>query len=202
MSRLPIRVVKIGASLLERPKLPEQLRAWLASQHPAVHILLSGSGELADAILNWDSRFQLGESTCHWLCIETLSISAQVLQQILPEFSLVRSFHELRERAAAAVSPAVFVFDVQQFLREVEPQLPPESLPHTWEVRTDSIAARLVEVLDADELVILKSWPCPDPSEISISDFNSLRKDNFVDEYFPKFAGRIRKLMFWQLPPN
>ena len=203
MTRLPIRVVKVGCSLFERRQLPErlpdQLRAWLKAQPPANQILLAGGGALADSIRTWDERFQLEEANSHWLCIEALSITAQVLQHALPEFPLVRDFQELRERVTATDSPAVFVFDVQQFLRKVEPNLPPESLPHSWKVTTDSIAARLSEVLEADELVLLKSKWCPDLRETPKPDFAALATDNFVDEYFPTIAPRLKLVTLTQL---
>ncbi len=198
MSKLPLRVVKVGCSLFERRQLAEQLRAWLRAQSPAIHVLFAGGGELADAIRTWDERFQIGEANCHWLCIEALSITAQVLQQASRGFPLLRDFSELQRRIGGHrqfCEPESIVFDVRQFLSEVESSSPPIALPHRWQVTTDSIAARLAEVLGADELVLLKSRPCPAEQ----SDFAMLAEQGFVDDYFPQIAPRIAHVRLCQL---
>ena len=46
---------------------------------------------------------------------------------------------------------------VESFLRREEPVLPGVRLPIGWHVTSDSIAARLAEVCQAQELVLLKS---------------------------------------------
>lgn len=198
MSALPLRIVKVGCSLFERRQLPDQLQAWLQSQSPAIHVLLAGGGELADSIRTWDQRFQLGEANSHWLCIEALGITAEVLQKVLCDVPLLRNFDVLRRcisKLHLSGESAVIVFDARQFLRVFEHSKPPQPLPHTWQVTTDSIAARLAEVLAADELVLLKSRPCPEEQ----SDFAALAELGLVDEYFPQIAPRVRRVRLCRL---
>jgi aspartokinase-like uncharacterized kinase len=198
MNNLPVRIVKVGCSLFERRQLPAQLQAWIQAQPPAIHILLAGGGELADSIRSWDQRFDLGEVESHWLCIKALGITAQVLQKMLPDFPLLREYTALQQHIAelqTQARPAAIIFDVRQFLREVEPTAPPQPLPHAWHVTTDSIAARLAEMLAADELVLLKSRPCPEEQ----SDFALLEAQGFVDEYFPQVARRVTRVTLCQL---
>lgn len=201
MSALPVRVVKVGCSLFERPQLCADLRQWLGGQPPAVHILVTGAGGLADTIRNWQPRFGASDAHCHWLCIDLLSITVSLLQQGLPEFPLLTHFADLRFAVAAAKDAEqsnTLIFDVQSFLGDIEPTLPPEPLPHNWDVSSDSIAARLAEAIDADELVLLKARPCPDEQ----TDFAALCADRYVDEYFPRIAPRVRKIRLVQLPPR
>ena len=198
MSVLPVRIVKVGCSLFERRLLPEQLRFWLQAQTPAIHVLLAGAGELAESIRTWHERFQLSEANSHWICIETLGITAQVLQHMLPEVPLLHEFDGLRRRISELQSlgqSAALVFDVRQFLHEVEPTAPPQPLPHGWQVTTDSIAARLAELLMADELVLLKSRPCPEVQ----NDFAALVEQGYVDDYFPQIASRLKHVTLSQL---
>lgn len=198
MNILPLRIIKVGCSLFERRQLPTQLRAWLKTQPPAIHILLAGGGELADSIRTWDQRFDLGEAESHWLCIEALGITAQVLQKMLSEFPLLREYTELQQRIAelhTLTQPTAIVFDAGQFLREVEPTALPQPLPHGWQVTTDSIAARLAEVLAVDELVLLKSRPCPEEQ----SDLELLAAQGYVDEYFPQVARGVKRVTLCQL---
>lgn len=193
MTPLPIRVVKVGGSLFQRRQLPDQLRAWLSSQPPAFHILIAGGGDLTDVIRNWDNRFQLGESNSHWLCVEALSIAAGALALAL-SCPLARDYQQLHDLNPHCELPVVF--DVQQFLRDIEPNLPSEPLPHLWEVTTDSIAARLAEVLNADELILLKARPCP--TELA-RDFAALAAEGYVDDYFPTIAPRLKRVTLVQL---
>jgi aspartokinase-like uncharacterized kinase len=198
MSELPVRIVKVGCSLFERRQLPEQLHAWLQAQTPAVHVLLAGAGELAESIRTWHARFQSSEENSHWLCIEALGITAQVLQQMLSDVPLLSDYDGLRCRISELQSlgqSAALVFDVRQFLRDVEPTTPPQTLPHGWHVTTDSIAARLAEVLAADELVLLKSRPCPEEQ----GDFAALVEQGYVDDYFPQIAARLKHVTLSQL---
>jgi aspartokinase-like uncharacterized kinase len=188
MSPLPVRVVKVGCSLFERPDLRSQLNSWLAEQPPANHLFIAGAGELADSIKNWDARFQLSEAESHWLCIRALSITAKVLSHV-HSAPLLHDWNELPGTASVAV------LDVWNFLREVEPHAPPEPLPHTWQVTTDSIAARVAEVLGADELVLLKARVAPAAEE----DFAALAECGYVDEYFPIIAPRVKRVRFARL---
>lgn len=198
MSGLPICVVKVGCSLFERPQLPADLKHWLRQQPPALHILVTGAGELAETVRTWQPRFDLSDADSHWLCIDLLSITAKILQHGLCEFPLLTSFAKLQSTIASAQEPATLIFDVQPFLRDMEPTLPPEPLPHNWDVSSDSIAARLAEVINADELILLKSKPCPDDQ----SDFVALSEDRYVDHYFPQIAPRVCKIRLCHLPPG
>ena len=64
--------------------------------------------------------------------------------------------------------------------------MPGDSLPQTWEVSSDSIAARVAEVLSAEELVLGKST-----SISAESDWQQRADEGFVDQYFPEIATRI-----------
>lgn len=151
MSGQQVRVVKVGGSLLRWPDLPAALRSWLSHQSPAVHVLVAGGGEFADAIRLADATHGLGEEAAHWLCVDALSLTARLLSLLVNA--------EVVSRAAdvPASAPAVCVFDPGPFLRAVEPLLDLTPLPPSWAATSDSIAARIAEYLAADELVLLKS---------------------------------------------
>lgn len=204
MSAVPICVVKVGCSLFERPQLPSDLLHWLRQQPPALHILLTGAGELAETIHNWQPHFRLSDAASHWLCIDLLSVTAKILHQGLSDFALLTTFAELQAAIVNAndtQQSSTIIFDVQQFLRETEPTLPSEPLPHNWDVSSDSIAARLAEVIAADELILLKSKACPEDHCGEQTDFTALVAGHYVDHYFPTLVPRVRKIRLCQLPP-
>jgi hypothetical protein len=92
----------------------------------------------------------------------------------------VSRFDELKETIAAG---RLVLFEPEQFLREVEPKLVSRPLPHTWDVTSDSIAARLAAVLQACELVLLKST-LPQPG----TEIDRAAAEGYVDRYFPVAA--------------
>ena len=195
MSPLPVRVVKVGCSMFERPDLQSQLFAWVAAQPRALHLFIAGGGELADSIKNWDSRFQIGEANSHWMCIRALGITARTLTHILDGSSLLGDWDSVHGWIAAAQRESAAVLDVWEFLRKIEPSAPPEPLPQNWQVTTDSIAARVAEVLGADELILLKARTAP----VAEDDFAALADCGYVDEYFPRIARRLKRITFARL---
>ena len=168
----PVRVVKVGGSLLAWKDLPAALARWLAQQSPAVHVLIAGGGEFAEAIRRADATYGLGEEPAHWLCVDVLSVTARLLGAIMNDI-VVTHAQEL-----PSLAPGICVFDPSPFLRNLEPLQFSESLPHTWAVTSDSIAARIAESLVASELVLLKS--CLPAAGAG-----------YVDDYFPVAAARL-----------
>lgn len=185
-----VRVVKVGGSLLEFPGLAQALRQWLELQPPAPTVLIAGGGKFADVIRDADVRFRLGEEAAHWLCIDALGVTARLLARLLPEAPLeCGGLASLAERlnlvpSGDGAAPLV-VFDLTQFLRNEEP-IRPHPIPHSWSVTSDSLAARLAEVLAANELVLLKS-----ASGTSHGSPNAASEAGFVDAHFPRASERL-----------
>lgn len=188
MPELGVRVVKVGGSLFTLPELGPRLQHWLNQQTPAQHVLLAGGGGWADAVREADARFQLGQQTAHALCVETLRVSARLLAALLPESPLTIRLPRLRQRVKREPRGS-WVFCPYHFLTRWEPRHHPQPLPATWDVTSDSISARLAEVLEAGELVLLKS--CDPPVEPHAG--------GYLDPYFAKAAAnlaRVRQVNF------
>ncbi|QEG35549.1 amino acid kinase family protein [Bythopirellula goksoeyrii] len=177
MSDLSIRVVKVGGSLFELPELGKRITTWLKIQSPAYNLLVAGGGKLVDEI----RMQQLDERTAHWQCIEILEKTAISLASKLPGVSIVDlppGFKESQPNCATVFSPS-------RWLREVEPNLPGTRLRESWEVTSDSIAARLTICFHRAELVLLKSADAP------CLDFTKLAECRYVDRMFPEFAQEL-----------
>jgi aspartokinase-like uncharacterized kinase len=185
--RVPIRVVKIGGSLLDWPPLPAALARWLHEQSPAAQVLLAGGGAMADIIRKADAQYEIGEAAAHWLCIEILSVSARLVAALLDApASLATSYADLQCRIAGC-PPAIHVFDSGELLRNHEQRLPGQTLPHDWSVTSDSIAARVATILRAEELVLLKSREPPANASL-----RELAASGYVDSFFPTIAGQMQ----------
>jgi len=183
----PLRIVKVGGSLFDWPELPQALCQWLAAQSPAHNVLIAGGGALADVIRRADATHRLGEPTAHQLCVELLGVTARILQSLIAERARLMTYGELLEAQYAHRLPNCLVLDARTFLTHQELSAPGMPLPHTWDVTSDSIAARIAEVLAADELVLLKSREPPQDSSLA-----ALAADDYVDRYFPAAANGFR----------
>ncbi len=191
----PLRVVKVGGSLLQWPLLETQLAGWLESQSDAANVLIAGGGALADAIRRADAADDLGEEQAHALCIEVLGVTGRGLVSLLAGRATLASWSEVASRQLAG--PAWVVLDVPAFMSAAESLDPQGALPHTWNVTSDSIAAWVACGLAAEELVLLKS--CEPPAGLTPTGdwpFSLLAAAGYVDRYFPtavaRFAGPVR----------
>lgn len=179
--RPSIRVIKVGGSLLNWSQLRITLEEWLQAQSSAANVLIAGGGHFTNSIWRASRTFSLSEEAAHWLCIDAMSLASRLLAKVVPNLELITQFDELRHRVELLASCRID-FDSNEFLRERESDLSGSVLARNWTVSSDSIAARLAEVLPADELVLLKS------SDPPTGDARALADQGYVDEFFPAFA--------------
>jgi aspartokinase-like uncharacterized kinase len=198
MTPVPLVVVKVGGSLLLWNELPQRLHAWLRRQPAAIHVLIAGAGPLGEFVRHADETFQLGQSRSHWLCIDTLSVSARLLSHVLGDMPVIESLGSLRKLSCShRNADAACVFDPRPFLHTDEVGAAGHVLPQTWDVTTDSIAARVAECLEADALVLLKS--CDPPPRATI---DSASLAGIVDRYFSRAAAPLARVLSVNLRGN
>jgi len=193
--RRSLRIVKVGGSLLDWPEFSTTLGQWLDAQSPACNVLIAGGGALADVIRHADATHGLGEEIAHELCVELLGVTARLLEALLAGRAPRTTFSDLQKQHTTDRMRVCSVLDARDFLAETESTAPLTSLPHTWDVTSDSIAAWVACALAADALVLLKSGEPPrDPSgQPSLS---ALATAGYVDRHFPTavalFPGTVR----------
>ncbi len=143
----PATIVKVGGSLYDLPDLGPRLSRWLDACSSPV-MLVPGGGSFAAAVRELDRIHQLGEERAHWLAIQAMSQAARFLATLLPRGELA-----LTLAACPAISRAgqIAVLDVASFCAA------DERLPHSWDVTSDAIAARIAQVSGARRLILLKS---------------------------------------------
>jgi aspartokinase-like uncharacterized kinase len=183
MNSIPRHVVKLGGSLLDWGDLVPRLRRWIAGREPAERLLLVGGGELADSIRRADRLHQLGEGVSHWLSVRTMAIYAEMLAAMLPEARWCASARELTRGTARA---GLVIVDPWIFLHDEEPGWSQTPLPASWDVTSDSIAARLASVLGAEELTLLKSELPAAGQTIA-----EAAEAGYVDRFFPQAAAGL-----------
>lgn len=167
-----VRVIKLGGSLLDLPDLASRLRRFIDSQSDSRTLLiLVGGGKIVDAVRHYDQIHSIDPTASHWLCVDLMHSTAQLLQALLPDWFLLAEPCELSSFVSAeteaivgsVVTRAAIVSPLSFYSRTLNAQ----SLPVGWQTTSDSISAYLATLLQADELILLKST---DESEIDSHD--------------------------------
>jgi len=184
------RVVKLGGSLLTMPDLAERFRAWLNVQPSAETLLIAGGGELADAVRETNRLRPLADSQAHWLCIRAMQLQTEMLAALLPEAEMLLSIAPLRD---SLPQTRLAIVDPWRFVHEEDQRLSATPLPESWDVTSDSIAARLAQLTGADEVVLLKSASAP------AADLQELGAAGFVDRFFMRAAIGVPQVRFVNL---
>jgi aspartokinase-like uncharacterized kinase len=183
-------VVKVGGSLLDWPLLPGRLSAYLASRRGDRLVLVVGGGRAADLVRDLDRAHGLGEDRAHALALHALDFTAQVLADLVPGLTVASRLEDLRATWDAGRLPVVAP---RPFLAQ-DDCLSSEPLPHTWDVTTDSIAARLAARLGASELVLLKSAAPPPGLDCAMA-----ARLGLVDPTFPATARALARVTYRNL---
>jgi aspartokinase-like uncharacterized kinase len=175
------RVIKLGGSLLDWPELAASFAHWLAGQSPTTNVLVVGGGRPVDVLRGIDCSQGLTDDQAHWLAIRVMSLAASRVAEMLPDAELTNSL----DAACSPRARGLSILDVEPFLREDAARL--DRLPASWDVTSDSIAARVAARIGAEELVLLKSTLPTGPV-----DQDALARSGYVDRYFPQAARSLR----------
>jgi hypothetical protein len=81
----------------------------------------------------------------------------------------------------------LLILDPGPFLHAIEPTAAGTHLPQSWDVTSDSIAARIADLLGSEEFVLFKS--CLPESQIAT--LEEAAAAGFVDRCFPTFAASL-----------
>ena len=167
-------VVKIGGSLLSRPGWPAAV-ADLLAETAGRRLVVVGGGPVVDGLRAIDAAAPQPAEAMHWLAIEAMGLTARVVAQAL--------------RLPLVTSPAGLpagVLDVPSWLRG------DTSLPGSWHVTSDSIAAAAAVATGAG-LLLVKSVPPPE------NDLSAAATAGWVDSHFPVVAVDLAHIA-WAAP--
>lgn len=155
-------VVKVGGSLYDHPALGPGLRAYLRTI-PGLKVLIPGGGAVANAVRALDRVHSLGDVAAHWIALRSLAVTADFLAHLV-------------DGLADVEVPDVYTFAAAD-------DHSPDALPHSWDVTSDSLAARMAKVRGASRLVLLKSVAIPPGTP-----WNVVAQHGGVDPHFPTLA--------------
>ena len=204
--------------MLDWPELMPRLCAWLGSQPPAETLFVVGGGMLVEAIREADQLRPLGDEAAHWQAIRAMTINAEMIRQklvevgqtfplglssgrrlsarspekdtadknVCPSDALCTSLLALRE---AAPTPRRLVIDPYPIIHDEDRVLMgDDALPASWDVTSDSIAARIAALSRASRLTLLKSALPPGGTIAAAT------AAGYVDRYFPQACRAIERV--------
>jgi aspartokinase-like uncharacterized kinase len=174
-------VVKVGGSLLDMPDFSERLQTYLQRHSGSRLLLLIGGGGAADWVRLMDRTHHLGNEISHDLALRSLDLTAHLVAALLPRSVVIEDVSDCDDLWARNQIP---ILSPRLFLQADD--LLPDPLPHTWDVTSDSIAARVAVRMGAEELVLLKSVTVR-----SSDDLGAMTKESVVDPNFTLDARRL-----------
>jgi 5-(aminomethyl)-3-furanmethanol phosphate kinase len=182
-----MRVVKVGGSLFDLPDLGARLKQLLNDQPT---LLVPGGGPTVDAVRAFDRLHRLSEQQSHWLALAVMRKNAVFIAECLN--CRIVEFPSLCFNTCVVLDPFAFCRWEAKITPHACP-FPPQSrrereekgLPNSWEVTSDSIAARAAALAGADELILLKSTDPPDEP------IDRWHRSGYVDPYFHRILAGI-----------
>ena len=174
-------VLKLGGSLANSGRLTACLAALAGSRGDV--IVVPGGGVFADAVRESQPRLGFSDRAAHHMALLAMEQYALVLVDRLPRLRPCRSLEEMR-LAGQACDPAIWL---PTTLALADP-----TIPQSWDVTADSLAAWLARRLGAERLILVKSVAAPRPFDV-----DALAKSGLVDMAFPSFLAGAGLALDW-----
>lgn len=167
-------VIKLGGSLLGSPELLKWLEV-LTRYGDGKIVIVPGGGIFADAVRESQKLSNSSDAVAHKMAVMAMDQYAVLMTGLNPALVTAESELEIAERGwqhrTVVWMPSKMV-------------CADETIPATWQVTSDSLAAWLASRLNAQQLILVKSQR-PKLEQISLE---RLIKDGMVDEHFGDFS--------------
>lgn len=179
-------VVKLGGSLLGSPALNGWLDALVRFGDGKV-VIVPGGGPFADAVRDAQVKTGVDDAVAHQMAVLAMDQYATLLGGLNPELVLASSELEIAEygwqHRAIVWKPSAMVLSDQ-------------SLPTTWDLTSDSLAAWVAEKLNAEHLLVVKSV-----QSAALLNAADLVANGVLDKCFTMYS-QGKKFKTWLLGPN
>ena len=169
-------VVKLGGSLCQSPTLPLWLKVLTRCARRGI-VIVPGGGPFADQIRNVHDHWRFDEGTAHLMAVLAMDQYGLMLTGLQSGLIPVRNDAEMGKALNAS---GVAVWIPSQMVLQAR------DLPKCWDMTSDSLAAWLANIRDAERLVLIKSID-PQPSNMAVA---SLAESGVVDLCFEKFVSQ------------
>jgi 5-(aminomethyl)-3-furanmethanol phosphate kinase len=167
-------VVKVGGSLLGSPELERWLGLFAKFSDGNI-VIVPGGGVFADAVRNAQKVSKISEACAHKLAVLAMDQFGLLLANMNPDLAVARTEMEIDERTWQ--HRCIVWLPSQMVLAD-------DSIPKSWDVTSDSIAAWLAGKINAQQLVLVKSVK-PEGAELSLK---MMSENGIVDNAFSDFV--------------
>ncbi|MEO8157325.1 MAG: hypothetical protein ABI648_05975 [Betaproteobacteria bacterium] len=171
---MKVCVVKLGGSLARSDELPKWLDV-VATAGAGQVVLVPGGGPWADEVRVAQAREGFDDGVAHRKALRAMEQYGNVLCRMRANFMAAHDVaaidEALRNAQVAVWMPYEMVFD-------------DVSIPQTWDVTSDSLAAWLARKIGAARLVLVKSVPVSDPGMRAVD----MANNGWVDACFDRFC--------------
>jgi 5-(aminomethyl)-3-furanmethanol phosphate kinase len=183
---MSVWVVKLGGSLANSELLPKWLEV-IATAGAGKVVLVPGGGRWADEVRAAQKREGFDDSVAHRKALRAMERYALVLAEIHSDF--IPAANEAEIRAVLSAGKVALWMPHDMVLAD-------PSIPETWDVTSDSLAAWLAGQLSAANLLLVKSLALDAPR----LDVEEWSRRGWVDSAFKEFSSgaRYRILMLGQ----
>jgi len=164
-------IVKLGGSLLGSPELKQWLEVF-AQHGDGKIVIVPGGGILADAVHESQVISGCSDAVAHQMAVMAMDQFGVLMSGLNPKLVTAESELEIAERGwqhrAIVWLPSKMV-------------CADDTIPTTWQVTSDSLAAWLASKLNAEHLILVKSERPQGVDQVSLE---RLTKDGYVDDHF------------------
>ncbi len=176
-------VVKLGGSLLVLPDLAERLHAVVKLLHLHQVLIIVGGGTAADEIRRLDERCGLSATQAHWDAIAAMTFNAKIVSRVCGCLPVVSNRFDAE---TAWQHHEAVLLDASAFLYAEQAQHS-RSLPESWSVTSDSIAAFVAMHWPSQQVVFCKSCDLISP------DIDQICQDGLLDAWFPNLLTSLQQ---------
>ncbi|MCA8998194.1 MAG: hypothetical protein KDA80_14445 [Planctomycetaceae bacterium] len=173
-------VIKLGGSLLDLPDVHDRLDRVIKQEKINAPLIVVGGGGLVDEIRRLDEIHDWPESLSHELALRAMSVTAHLFADSDSRFQLVHSIATANRSLGRRRYPVLDCSGAKWL----------STLPCSWDITSDSIAAYVTRKIAASRLLLMKSTELMNGS-VSLIQAASC---GLVDPFFPAIASELPRI--------
>ena len=167
-------VVKVGGSLAETGRLKTALAMIRAARRPVV--VVPGGGPFADGVRDLQAAMNFDDAVAHRLAMLAMHQMAELMVSLQDGLQVAQSLDEIADVVGRGQAPV---------WAPLLTMAKDATIPADWSATSDSLAARLAELLGGVRLVLLKSVDVEKEDSLE-----ELARRGVVDPAFPAIVTR------------
>lgn len=165
-----MKIIKLGGSLLSSGGLSACLTT-IIERYDKQIVIVAGGGSFADQVRQAQQDFQFNDYCAHAMALLAMQQTAWLIKGLEPRFVLADSIDSIKQLAANHI--VLWLPNLSELNKA--------NVPATWAITSDSLAAWLAKMLNADELLLIKSIDSP-------LNLVQLQEQGIVDQAFCDMA--------------